>query len=62
MPMHPQGLDPAKRYTLHELNPAPGRPAMDQEGKVFTGAELMRDGILPSCTKALEATVIELGS
>ncbi len=60
--MHPQGLDPAKHYTIHELNPAPGRAAMEQEGKTFTGEELMRDGILPSCSKALEACVIELGS
>ena len=60
--VHPQGLDPAKNYTIHELNPAPGRAAMPQEGKTFTGAELMRDGILPSCSKAMEACVIELSS
>src|ERR1039457_6539502 len=62
MPVHPQGLEPTKRYTMHELNPAPGRAAMTDEGKTFTGEELMRDGILPSCTKALEATVVELSS
>jgi alpha-galactosidase len=62
VPVHPQGLDPAKRYTIHELNPAPGRAAMEQEGKTFTGEELMRDGILPSCSKAIEACVIELES
>ncbi len=62
MPVHPQGLDPEKRYTVHEMNPAPGRAAMDSEGKTFTGEELMRDGIVPSCAKALEASVIELGS
>ena len=50
----------AKRYTVRELNPAPGRAALSQEGKTFTGDELMRDGILPSCEKALEACVIEL--
>jgi hypothetical protein len=60
--VRPQGLDPAKRYTIGELNPAPGRPAMEQEGKAFTGEELMRDGISPSCSKALEACVIELHS
>ena len=59
----PQGLDPAKNYTVHaELNPAPGRVAMPQEGKTFTGEELMRDGIVPSCAHAVEASVIELGS
>jgi alpha-galactosidase len=60
--VHPQGLDPAKHYTIHELNPAPGRAPIEQEGKTFTGEQLMRDGILPSCSKAIEASVIELGS
>lgn len=60
--VRPQGLDPARRYTIDELNPAPGRAAMEQEGKSFTGEELMRDGILPSCSKGLEASVIELHS
>jgi hypothetical protein len=55
-----QGLAPSKRYTIHELNPAPGRAAIAQEGKTRTGEELMRDGVLPSCSKALEASVIEL--
>jgi alpha-galactosidase len=59
-PVRPQGLDPAKRYTITELNPAPGRPALPQAGKTLTGEELMRDGITPSCAKALEACVIEL--
>lgn len=60
--VRPQGLDPAKRYTIHELNPAPGRDALPQEGKSFTGEELMRDGVSPSCRKGLEASVIEIGS
>jgi len=55
-----QGLAPSKRYTIHELNPAPGRAAIAQEGKTCTGAELMRDGVLPSCSKAFEASIIEL--
>jgi alpha-galactosidase len=60
--VHPQGLDPDRHYTIHELNPMPGRPAMGQEGQTFTGSQLMRDGITPSCTQALEASVIDLGS
>jgi len=60
--VHPQGLEPARHYTIHELNPAPGRAAMPQEGKTFTGEELMRDGIMPSSSKELEASVIDLGS
>jgi alpha-galactosidase len=61
-PVHPQGLDPAKKYVVRELNPAPGRAAIPQEGRSFTGAELMRDGIMPSCSHAVEASVIEFGS
>jgi alpha-galactosidase len=60
VPVHPQGLDPNRQYTVHELNPAPGRTAIPQEGKTFTGDELMRNGILPSCSKAIEACVIGL--
>lgn len=58
--VRPQGLDPARRYTIHELNPAPGRAPMAQEGQTLTGAELMQNGVLPSCSQALEACVIEL--
>lgn len=61
-PVYPRGLDAEKNYVIRELNPAPGRAAIPQEGKSFTGAELMRDGIVPSCARAIEASVIELGS
>jgi alpha-galactosidase len=61
-PVRPQGLDPAKRYVVRELNPAPGRAALPQEGNAFTGEELMRNGVMPSCSKGLEACVIELGT
>jgi len=59
-PVHPQGLDSTRNYTVHELNPVPGRAAMPQEGKTFTGDELMHDGIVPSCRNAVEASVMEL--
>ncbi|MFO1513141.1 MAG: alpha-galactosidase [Verrucomicrobiota bacterium] len=59
-PVRPQGLDPAKRYTVHEMNPPPGRAALPQEGKSFTGEELMHYGIVPNCVKSLEACVVEL--
>ncbi len=58
--VRPQGLAPAMRYTVRELNPAPHRAALPQEGQSFTGEALMRDGIVPSCQKSLEACVIEL--
>ena len=35
---------------------------LDTRGSDHTGEELMRDGILPTSTKSLEACVIELGS
>jgi alpha-galactosidase len=57
-PVKPQGLDPNLKYTVKELNPAPGRPSMPMDGKVFSGAELMSSGIVPSCASALEASVI----
>jgi len=60
LPVRPQGLDAAKRYSVHELIPAPGRAGLPQDGRTFTGEELMRDGLVPSCAKALEACVIEL--
>ena len=60
--MRPQGLDPAKQYIVRELNPAPRRSLLPQEGKTISGEELMREGIVPSCSKAIEACVIELGS
>jgi len=62
LPARPQGLDPAKQYVVRELNPAPGRAALAQEGKSFAGEELMRVGVVPSCSKAVEACVVELSS
>jgi alpha-galactosidase len=60
LPVRPQGLDAARRYVVRELNPAPGRAPLAQEGKTFTGEQLMHDGVAPSCSKALEACVVEL--
>jgi alpha-galactosidase len=58
--VRPQGLDPDRQYTVHELNPMPGRAAMEQEGQTLSGAQIMSDGIVPSCSKGLEACVFEL--
>jgi len=60
--VRPAGLDPARRYTLREMNPAPGRDKMADEGKTMTGEDLMRDGFVPSCKNPVEASVIQLGS
>ncbi len=56
----PQGLAPGKHYQVEELNPAPGRALLEFQGKTVTGEELMRDGFKPSCSKALEASVVLL--
>jgi alpha-galactosidase len=61
-PVFPQGLDPDQHYTVHELNRAPGRETMPQEGNTLTGAELMRGGVMPSCSNAIEASVVELAA
>lgn len=58
-PVRPKGLEPSKRYTITELNPLPGRAPLLLEGKTRTGEEIMRDGISPSCAKAMEACVVE---
>jgi alpha-galactosidase len=60
LPVHPQGLDPARQYVARELNPAPGRVALAAEGKSLRGDVLMRMGIIPTCSRALEACVTEL--
>jgi alpha-galactosidase len=60
LPVRPQGLDPIRHYQVHELNPAPRRAALAADGKSITGQVLMGDGIIPSCSKALEASIIEL--
>lgn len=60
-PVRPQGLDPLKQYLVRELNPAPGRSPLPLEGKMLTGEQIMKDGIVPACSQALEACAIELG-
>jgi alpha-galactosidase len=59
--VRPRGLDPTQHYAVRELNPALGRPALTQQQRTFTGEELMRNGVIPSCWKAVEACVVKLG-
>lgn len=58
LPVRPQGLDPEKHYEIRELNPAPGRRPLGLEGRIVSGTEIMRDGIIPSCVNAMEACVV----
>ena len=60
LPIRPQGLASEKEYTIRELNPLPGRAKLPLEGKLIQGDALMRDGFIPSCSKATEACVVEL--
>jgi alpha-galactosidase len=60
LPVHPQGLAPEKEYTIRELNPLPDRAKLPLEGKSVQGDALMRDGFIPSCSKATEACLVEL--
>lgn len=39
-----QGLDPNKKYVVHELNRIDNKP-LDCEGKSYTGAYLMANGL-----------------
>jgi hypothetical protein len=45
-----------------ELNPPPGRPSLPQEGKNLHRRGIDADGLEPSCARAFEASVVELGS
>jgi len=58
--VRPMGLDPKRRYSIREANPAPGRDPLPRQGEVFTGEQLMKEGVAPACAKALEACVIEI--
>lgn len=59
-PVMPRGLDPDRRYVIHEVNPAPGRAPIEQQGKTLFGRQIMTQGLLPSCKASLEACVIAL--
>jgi alpha-galactosidase len=60
LPVRPQGLDPNRKYVVRELNPAPRRAPLPQESKSINGDELMRNGLVPSCSRSLEACIVEL--
>lgn len=56
-----KGLDPAKNYTLKELNLEVCKvSSFDLDGKTVSGAELMSNGFTPVCVKQLESMIIGL--
>jgi alpha-galactosidase len=60
-PVKLRGLNPAKLYTVREVNlPGGVTSAMSENGETATGAALMNDGLKPSCHQAYESVVIEL--
>lgn len=60
-PVKLQGLDPAKRYTVRELNLAEGsKSQLAAAGQAVEGSKLMEAGLAPACRKQCESHVIEL--
>lgn len=56
-----KGLDPLKEYEVSELNKdSKVVSKFAQEGKVFTGKELMEAGIQPTCSLPLQSIIIGL--
>jgi alpha-galactosidase len=55
------GLDPDSSYRVQALNQSDATaPRLACEGQSLTGAALMRDGLVPPCSKAFESAVISL--
>jgi alpha-galactosidase len=60
-----QGLDPAKEYTIKEINLVPGAPAESPEdGKVYSGSYLINIGlnVAPAKLRPLSSIVLEITS
>ena len=63
LPVRLQGLDPARRYRVTEINLMPGqKPELPAHGQVYSGDYLMRVGLLVSAgnAPALTSHVLEL--
>ena len=62
-PVKPQGLDPQRHYRVREVNlPAGTKSELPNQDKVLTGADLMRDGVVPACTREFDSAVIEFSA
>ena len=60
-PVKLSGLDPQSRYRIQTLNQAdPAAPRLGCEGQTLNGAALMRDGLVPTCSKAFDSAVVLL--
>jgi alpha-galactosidase len=59
--LKPEGLDPAKTYTVEEVNLKPGsQPRCAAHGQKLTGAALMKDGLSLPLSNPRESAVIVL--
>lgn len=60
-PVKLQGLDPAKRYKVEEINLMPGRKSnLNANGKVFSGDYLMKVGLPVFTTGQNQSRVVEI--
>lgn len=60
-PIRFQGLDPARRYKVEEINLMPGtRSALPANGKVYSGDYLMKVGLDVFGTAGLQSHVVQL--
>jgi alpha-galactosidase len=57
----PQGLDPARKYRVREVNLPEGKKSrLNIDGQLVDGAALMEDGFGAPLRRAIESAVIEL--
>lgn len=59
----PMGLDPQQNYRLTEVNVPEGQKSgFSMDGMIKSGAELMRDGFIPTTQKEYDSMVIEFSA
>lgn len=55
-----RGLDPNKKYLIHEVNLPQGKKSQFAiEGQIIKGSMLMEVGIIPPCQKEYDSAVFE---
>jgi alpha-galactosidase len=59
-PVKISGLDPQRRYRVHEVNLTNCASVLAQENQLVDGATLASRGLTPPCRKEFESAVIEL--
>lgn len=60
LPIRLKGLDPAKKYTLRELNVYPGITSTIDSSKVYSGEFLMKVGFNPDVKSGRNSVVLEV--